>query len=356
MNDLRRIGKTMILEAMKEDPLEGWIVIKKDLGRCSTPEEFAALVYRDALAELKGRAKLMRRMEELIGKASGVQIGPVTLPDGRVAPWKEVLERTFADLDQVVEKTGRRVVFLWDEVPFLLDNVIKNADDGDGQKLAMQVLDAIRSLRQDYPRVKMVLTGSIGLHHILAQLREVDYINSPLNDMKPVAPGPLAAADGVAFAAQMLQARGVEGDDGCAEEIATLVGHVPFYIESFVDGLRTGEEIRREDLEGRLAERLTDEDDDWDLPHYAARLHRYFGQKEKMALAVLDHLAREEAPASNGEIFEAVKAAEVGGDLEDLRKLLKLLHRDHYLEKDRDGRWAFRLAIVRRWWRLDRGL
>ena len=355
-NDLRRIGKTMILRAMKENPKEDWIVIKRDLGRCHSPEEFAALVYRDVLNELKGGKKMLRKMQELVGEAGGVQVGPVKMPDGRVAPWKEVLERTFADLDSAVAEKKQRALFLWDEVPFLLDNVIKNSPSGDGDKRAMQVLDVMRSLGQDYPQVKMVLTGSIGLHHILRELRDENYINSPLNDMKPVAPGPLAEVDGIAFAEHMLKERGVAGEDGCAEEISTLVGHVPFYIESFVDGLREEETIRREDLEKRLAERLTSPDDDWDLPHYANRLQRYYGKQDNLALALLDHLASEKDPLSNQEILEALTA---GGDvveMEMLRKLLKLLHRDHYLEKDLDGRWAFRLAMVKRWWKLDRGI
>ena len=356
MNDLRRIGKTMILRAMKENPKEGWAVIKRDLGRCHSPEDFAALVYRDVISELKGAKKFMRQMQSLLGKGSGVQIGPIKLPDGRVVPWKEVLERTFADLDAAIAKKEIKVVFLWDEVPFLLDNIIKNAEDDHGERLAMQVLDVMRSLGQDYPNVKMVLTGSIGLHHILSQLRDENYINSPLNDMKPLAPGPLSREDGVKFAQRMLDERGVDWEEGCEETIATLVGHVPFYIESFVDGLRAGEQIRAEDLEAALTERLTNPDDDWDLPHYANRLRRYFGDDERWVLAILDFLAGEDGFQGNSAIIDSLQATGDKLDPEVVRKLLKLLHRDHYLERNAEGKWAFRLEIVKRWWKLERGI
>jgi len=356
MNDLRRIGKTMILEAMRENPAPGWTVIKRDLGRCHSVEEFAALVYQDVMASITGKTKLMRRMTELIGKAGGAQIGPVKLPDGRVAPWKEVLERTFADLDQASAEEDLRVVFLWDEVPFLLDNVIKNSAQGTGERMTMQVLDTIRSLGQDYPRVKMVLTGSIGLHHILSDLREENYVNSPLNHMKPIAPGPLKASDAVTFASHLLKERGVGSDEGCAAEIARLVGHVPYYIESFIDDLRYGEKLMCVEIEEKLTQRLTDPDDDWDLPHYRTRLRRYFGKEETIVLAILDHLARSSNAQSNAEIMAAMKS--IGVDIEEelARHLLKLLHRDHYIEKDAAGKWRFRLALVQRWWKLDRGL
>ena len=36
MNDLRRVGKTMILDKMKAKPPRGWLAIKRDLGGCHT--------------------------------------------------------------------------------------------------------------------------------------------------------------------------------------------------------------------------------------------------------------------------------------------------------------------------------
>ena len=36
--------------------------------------------------------------------------------------------------------------------------------------------------------------------------------------------------------------------------------------------------------------------------------------------------------------------------------LLKLLVKDHYLKRDSEGQYEFRLRIVHRWWVLDRGL
>jgi len=271
MNDLRRIGKTMILDEMKARPKEGWIVIKTDVGRTHSPEEFAALVYRESIEVLPTGKKALRRMQKMIGDAAGVQVGPIKLPDGTIAPWKEVLERVFSDLDQVVSEDGKSAVFLWDEIPFLLDSIIKNSNEGEGEKLAMQVLDVIRSLGNDYPNVKVVITGSIGLHHILNELRQEDYINSPLNTMKAIAPGPLDESEGVSFARELLTERNIQWEEDSPEELAGLVGHVPFYIENFIDGLEQGQAIDPAELTKLLDQKLTDQDDDWDLSHYENR-------------------------------------------------------------------------------------
>jgi hypothetical protein len=42
-------------------------------------------------------------------------------------------------------------------------------------------------------------------------------------------------------------------------------------------------------------------------------------------------------------------------DDDNMRDVLKVLIKDHYLQRDRDGRYSFRYSIVQRWWRYARG-
>jgi hypothetical protein len=44
----------------------------------------------------------------------------------------------------------------------------------------MEMLDLLRSLSQTHQRVRFVLTGSVGLHHVLSALRAKGYAGSPL--------------------------------------------------------------------------------------------------------------------------------------------------------------------------------
>ncbi len=55
----------------------------------------------------------------------------------------------------------------------------------------MEMLDTLRALRQTYPQLKMVYTGSIGLHHVVAKLKKLGYNNVPTNDMYPYELQPL---------------------------------------------------------------------------------------------------------------------------------------------------------------------
>ena len=355
MNDLRRIGKTMILHKMKSNPAPEWTVVKRDLGGLRTCSEFATKVYRDSMEQLSKRKRTLRRMQDWLGNVGEVG-GILKLKDGNPAPWKEILTRTFADLHDEYESTDARIVFFWDEVPFLLDNI--RTDEGPTR--AMEVLDTLRSLSQDYSSVRMLLTGSIGIHHVLTQLRKDGYHNSPLNTFEPIAPGPLEHKDAVDLAYKLLQGLGHSPTQTqtAAETLASLTGDVPFYIHRLVSRLPPSWHPNSGSLEKLLDDELLEADNDWDLAHYRNRISKYYsdGTDEKIVLAILDSLSTAQNPIPLPQLLNEVKSA-LEADDEQIRHLLKLLKHDHYLTRDKDTRqFRFRLEIVRRWWVLDRGL
>ncbi len=101
MNDLRRVGKTMILRKMEATPPSGWLAVKRDLGGCHSAAEFATQAYRDCDHVLARKQRALRRMNDLLGALKGTEIaGVLKLPNGTAAPWKEVLTRTFSDLEE----------------------------------------------------------------------------------------------------------------------------------------------------------------------------------------------------------------------------------------------------------------
>jgi len=365
MNDLRRIGKTQIMVKMHAFPPLGWHSVKRDLGGFHTAAEFATRVYLDTAAVLGTQKRILRGMASLIGQAAGAEIaGVIKLPDGKVAPWKEVLFRTFTDLEHEMAsletETGRpaRMVFFWDEIPFLLDNVSRR----EGPAVAMEILDVLRAFGQDHDHIRLVLTGSIGIHHILAALRAEGHNHSPLNRMEHVSPGPLAAADARTLALCLLTGAGTRcaQPDICAQAIADSVGNVAFYIHKLISRLPTHEQITPAFIDRCLVREITaNERDDWDFAHYSNRLKPYYGDHTPLALAVLDAAACA-APATPPDFtaLRAAVAASVSGfhDDEKLRSLLKLLCRDHYLVRDEHGVYRFYLELIRRWWAIDRAL
>jgi len=351
VNDLRRIGKTQIMIKMHAESPEGWMSVKADLGRCHSAAEFATRAFKDSADVLGGKSKTLRTMEKWVGKLGELEIaGVLKLPGQQdAAPWKEVLERTFADLEEAMKDMGCRMVFFWDELPFMIDNIVRK----EGPETAMEVLDTLRSLAQDYDRVRLFLTGSIGLHHVLAELKEGGYIGTPLNRMSHCQPGPLDPEDARDLAEALIEGERLICDDpqALATHIAELTGNVAFYIHLLISRLPRDRSLTNEDAAHCFEVQLVSKALDWDLPHYRDRLPKYYGKKAMPAFHVLDALAPG-IPMDFEKIRNAL-AAKTAYPEEDLRKLLELLCSDHYLVKGADG-YVFYLEIVRRWWSLSR--
>ena len=357
MNDLRRIGKTEIILKMLAETPSNWIASFSDLEGTHTAEEFAALVYNDSAVVLNRKKGSLRKMTNFLGKAAGTEImGIIKLPDGQPAPWKDVLRATFDDIAETLREsnTAQRVVFLWDEVPYLIDNVAKRK----GNDTAMQVFDILRELSQRHENIRFLLTGSIGIHHVLRSLWEDGYKGSPLNHMDLIQPGPLRPEHALSFAESEMTRRGLQCSDveRGAAAISEAGCHVPYYIEKLTARLPLGESITRQTIEGELEKELRSDDSDWDMDYYRRRVKTIFKNNEQLALAVLDAMAGSSASAMTFQEIRAVVNARMVTDDEVLREHLKLLCMDHYLERNDENAYRFYLPLVRRWWKINRSL
>ena len=356
MNDLRRIGKTRIIEKMHAAPSAGWMAAFSDLEGTHTAEEFAARVYKDSATVLTKKQKALRKMSVLLGKAAGSEImGVLKLPDGQPAPWKDVLRTTFDDMVEALgELPGTRMVFFWDEVPFMLDNIAKRQ----GKDTAMQVLDLLRELSQRHESIRLLLTGSIGIHHVLRSLWDEDYKGSPLNHMDLIQPGPLEQGHAVSFAKSEIARRRLSciEADVCSAALSEWVSHVPFYIEKLAARLPRGVSLTPVLIETELEKELRSDNSDWDLDYYRRRVKTVFPQTEKLVLSILDQLAGAALSALSFQEIRKLVSARMEVDEEVLREHLKLLCMDHYLVRDESNAYCFYLPLIRRWWKINRSL
>jgi hypothetical protein len=350
----RRIGKTSVIRKMHAKPAEGWAPVLQDLERIHSADEFAVAVYKEIYQFLSSWKRATHSVGKLWQELGGVEIGGVLkLPENKQKHWKVLLTRSVEDL--LSQSHPKRLLFFWDEMPYMLDNIRQR----DGEETAMEVLDVLRALRQGAGDFRIVLTGSIGLHHILATLREADYKNEPLNDMYHVEVLPLAQPDAEDLAGRLISGEALTTSDleRSATTIATEGDCFPFYIHSIVRTLKlSGRTADPEQIVNSVRAQLTDANDPWELAHYRSRIKSYYPKDDKIVTAVLDYLATCDSPAVVNAIFNAVKSERAFDDRERLLDLLKLLQRDHYLGRSADGHYHFRFPLIRRWWTLDRGL
>ncbi len=352
----RRIGKTTILKKMGDEPRSGWRVKFCDLEHVHTANEFAMAVYRDVDEFLTRTEKSKRRATELFRKLGGMEIaGQFTLPKSVGQPWKDILVTSIGDLMDMDGQDAERLLFLWDEMPYMLQNI----RDGEGEEIAMQVLDVLRSLRQSHRGFRMIITGSIGLHHVFASLKAAGYANAPVNDMLQIEVPALKLDDACKLAQQLIEGEGLPCED--LETSATAIAHAadcfPYYIHHIVRGLKVGDmPASPKNIEPLVAARLVDSNDPWELRHYSDRIPTYYGDKEKLVFNILDELALQGDALPVDQLLSNLKQIIDFDDRDELIKLLRLLEQDHYLARNTDGHYFFRFPIICRWWKLDRGL
>lgn len=354
MNAERRIGKTTILEILNSRPHGDWLPAKRDLEACHTAQEFSILIYEQIHKFFGKTQRAFRRTTEFLKQMGGMEIGGVLrFPEGKAVEWKTILEKAFQDLHEAQEGKGPRILFLWDEVPFMIDNIRKR----ENEKTAMEVLDTLRFIRQTYPSIRMVMTGSIGLHHVLAALKESGYANAPVNDMASIQVPSLTNENGGKLARLLMEGEKIQCDSIQATSLALseAADHFPYYIHHLVRQLNfSGRKATPEVIGEILQQQITNPNDPWELKHYRNRVKTYYGKNENDVLAILDAVAAA-GKISLKQIEKEISANAPGMNLEKLRELLTLLERDHYVRKTTEG-YEFVFPLIRQWWRMDRSL
>ncbi|XZE17960.1 hypothetical protein SH449x_003241 [Pirellulaceae bacterium SH449] len=165
MDAERRIGKTQILRKMLMQPKPGWRPIYRNVEQVHSAQEFAELVYNDVQSFLGSGTRAKNFIQKFLEDNETDHLNL----KGRT--WKKLLTSAIEDL--MASKRPERLVFFWDEMPWMVQSIQRN----EGSKSAVEVLDTIRSLRHEQVEFRVIFTGSIGLHHVLGRLSADHYLS-----------------------------------------------------------------------------------------------------------------------------------------------------------------------------------
>ncbi|MFN5314487.1 MAG: hypothetical protein ACK5FF_08535, partial [Planctomyces sp.] len=136
--------------------------------------------------------------------------------------WTVVLDQVLSELCQ--HAPHRKLLLLLDELPYMLQRFAADGCPGD----ALLLLDCLRAARQKYAGLRMIFAGSIGLHHVLHELRQQTLASEPVNDMPAVEIRGLEPAAGCLLARQLLTA------DSDPWEMEHFRSRLPVYYRSAV--------------------------------------------------------------------------------------------------------------------------
>jgi hypothetical protein len=351
----RRIGKTSVIRKMQAGPLEGWVPVLQDLEQFHSANEFATAVYHQVADFLSKKDNVLQQLRSLWSDLGGMEIaGVFKLPDSDKQSWKALLTTTIDNL--VAHQEDKKLLFLWDEMPYMLDSICNR----EGIDQAIAILDVLRALRHKHGNAfRMLVTGSIGLHHVIKRLEDEQYKNRPFNDVYPVEVTPLSPSYGELLARELIAGEALACRD-IAESAAVMAvegDHFGFYIHHIARRLKMpGRDAEPDTIRTCVQEQLLDPNDPWELRHFRARLSAYYPSDETVVLTILDSIASADAAVTVNELLQSIKQQLTFDDREKLLRLLALLERDHYLKRDINGRYQFRFPLICRWWRLDRGI
>ena len=185
LNEPRRIGKTSFLIKMEVNPPPGWACVRQSFQGVNTIKEMAERALSGIAKHQSVPKRASDRAKQLLGGAKvTAKVDEVTFelsPAFRDDPVRALeigLRNVAAALD------NGRLLLAWDEVPDMLYDVALN----EGAEVAGRLLAVLRRFREEFPGpIRWLLTGSVGLHHVL---RGIDRGDSFVNDLDNLALGP----------------------------------------------------------------------------------------------------------------------------------------------------------------------
>jgi hypothetical protein len=356
----KRIGKSSVLRKMALQPPPGWTTVPLGLLNIHSAEEFAEAIYHALVPHQARMKRLLGRVGDFFKSVGGVEVGGLfKLPEGQAPPknyWKTLLQTT---IEGVVEAKGNeKIVFIFDEITLMLQNIARRQKE----ETAMEVLDVLSHLRKDYTTgqgFRMVLTGSIGMPHVLASLKDKGHADQGVSAMLLCEVPPLKEEHARQLARDLIEGEklAAKDRDESARVIALEAGNIPFYIHWIVRALeQKGRPAEPPVINDTVTELLAEPLDPLELSHFRTRIDRYYRHAPLAVLAILDHVAANQ-PVPFADLPEKVRARakDFAGDIDELvRDLLRLLLIDHYLIRDGAKKYSFRYPLLRKWWRLNR--
>ena len=378
----RRMGKTsLVRELLRRLKVEGrFETIFVDLEGASTPADAVAEIgFQSRSAQgAWGRIKSLftNVLPEEVEVKVGGRVPRLADADLRVklragvdaGNWRHKGDEVFAAL----AGNGRPVVLAIDELPILVNRLLKGDDYREGRdygiaperrRTADEFLSWLRKNGQMHrSRICMILSGSVSLEPILQQAGLSAHANifSPFN-LKPWDRETAMACLGALGETYRLDLPQAVRQDMCRR----LRCQIPHHVQRFFDTLH--EDLRRagqrsaslEDVERVYDNEMLGIRGQMDLEHYESRLRMVLGlEGYRAALEMLTEAAvnggrlRGDAIGRHRESLAA--EAGVGADPLPIEDVLHVLEHDGYLARQGDG-YRFVSGLLEDWWRVRYG-
>jgi hypothetical protein len=357
----RRIGKTTVLHLLLEKQQPECIMIYRDLEKIKSVDELEREVYKSISdyisAKEKAKLKGFDKLGELLSSFEAKDIKYSHKKD-----WKEGFENA---IRSVCKLTDKRVVFLWDELPYMLQN-IHQQDIENNTRYALDIVDILRTLSNEVKNLRFIFTGSIGLHHI-EKLITKDTTSNPFNNMDRIELKPLKRK----YAQEMIHYHMKREEIEISEQDTDLIidmiyekcDGIPFYMERVIKRLSVSDEeiIDYSVVQDEIELMIVDGKNELEMEHFVKRLEIYYEESvvdvngneipiSTLAKSLLDYFAFSNVPLTQEMCFAYLKTLYPIDDITIVQELIKLLIKDYYIQANQNKEYQFTFSVIKRWW------
>ena len=326
LTDPRRMGKTFWMHtfAAREKRFHCYFI---DYEGVFTVNDF---LIRTADALVKGGTLPTRAFQKLktIFDNCDIEISsPITIKSYHRQTSPHVL---LTDILSTLDGEENDVIplVMMDEVPMAVNNIAER----EGAGAAEEILQTLRALRQRTTRVRWIVTGSVGFHHVL---RKTNMTQGVLNDLESLPLGPLPRDEADELARRLLLGVGQEPLDDVVNELIAVSGGIPFLLHKLVGALaqRCYTAFSPSDVRECFENFIDDPDEFRWFEHYLTRVTPHYGEHAQVA----DQILRQTLSQTNE--WTPVDSLTQGEEFSDV---LEDLIKDHYLERrGRSVRWRY---------------
>ena len=256
---------------MAAEPLDGLDVLFLEVEGIDSADRFTELLLNRARPLLFGHETAKRWFDGFREATGGTELGGINkLPEKSKLGWPTTLETTIEGLCQ--HRSDRIVLLMFDELPYILQEIAATTKaDGDKYE-ALTILDTLRALRQRHANLRMIFAGSVGLHHVLRDLKQSSLASEPVNNMPLVEIQPLENEHAMELANRLLKEEQIKftgnDQDLIPERLMLLADRVPFYMERIAGELGLlGRPITLQDVNETVQRQLTTDQDPCEMEH-----------------------------------------------------------------------------------------
>lgn len=336
----RRIGKTVLMNHLLSTAHEhGYRALLLNVEGLQDEKE----VFRECCAAIQEELSTGKRvMSALTQRLNQLLVGAGKDADWRTAlvnaDWQDFANHLFGHLNDISDD-ARPWLLLVDELPIFIQALQAKS----GVEAVSRFLYWLRRIRQKHTNVRWLYAGSIGLDAIARRTN----VEGALNDLHPYTLHPFSPETALTFLQKIAVKRGRTFDDGATSAIIRRLGWLsPRYLAVVADdaiGLETGPIT--EATANEAMNRLLDLDKRLYWANWREHIDRNFAEPDRGRLhAILSLAAKDEAGVTEDTLMSSLAFSQP-----ELRSLLDVLMNDGYLNHA-DGRYAFRMNLLREWW------